>query len=302
MQPLNGAPRGGDETSLGIACAAGGFKGVFAHGVLSALEAAGIRAAAYAATSSSVFPSISAAIGQANEIALKYWRVALHTLEQPGSGMSESVLASIAASGHILRTYPFRPGIPRTIIATSAVITPEGAEATQGDGAKRLGRRLLIQAGRGDNNWAAQHLRPYLFDTAAADEQHRLTPENMDAVIYASTRMLHAWSIPAWVAGRPYIDGCYTCNCPALELAQLGYREIIAIATEPGPLYRDIFQSEAIPAAWNGVPIHIIRPQFDPATLGADYTDVTDEGLVAGYQHGLEVGRAFVERWKLHVG
>src|SRR5947209_17237817 len=120
-------------SNLAIASSAGGFKGVFVHGVLSALEAAGIHAGAYAATSSSVFPSISAAIGQANEIALKYWRVALHTLEQPGSGMSESVLASIAASAHILRSYPFRPGMPRSIIATSAVITPEGVELAQGD-------------------------------------------------------------------------------------------------------------------------------------------------------------------------
>jgi predicted acylesterase/phospholipase RssA len=283
---------------LAIASTAGGFKGVFAHGVLSALEAAGIRAGAYAAASASVFPSISAAIGQANEIALKYWRVALHTLEQPGNGMSESVLASIAASGHILRTYPFQPGMPRTIIATSAVITPEGAAMTQGEGARRLGRRLLIQAARADNSWAAQHLRAYLFDTAATGEQHRLTPQNMDAVIYASTRMLHGWTIPAWVAGRPYIDGCYTCNCPAIELAQLGYREIIAIATQPGPLYRDIFQSEIIPDSWKGVPIHIIRPQIDPATLGADFAGVTDEGLVRGYEHGLEIGRAFVEQWK----
>lgn len=88
----------------------------------------------------------------------------------------------------------------------------------------------------------------------------------MDEVIYASTRMLHAWNIPAWVADRPYIDGYYTCACPAIE--------------------------------WQGVPIHIIRPEIDPATTGADFTDVTGAGLVAGYQHGLEIGRKFVESWK----
>jgi predicted acylesterase/phospholipase RssA len=53
--------------SLVIASSAGGFKGVFVHGVLSALEAADIRADAYAAASSSVFPSISAAIGMAEK-------------------------------------------------------------------------------------------------------------------------------------------------------------------------------------------------------------------------------------------
>ena len=284
--------------TLAIASAAGGFKGVFAHGVLSAFEAAGIRAGAYAATSSTVFPAISAAIGQANEIALKYWRVALRTLEQPGKSMSDSVLETIAASGHILRAQPFLPGRPRIVIATSAVISEEGAEATQGDGARRLGRRLLLQAARGDRSWADQHLQAYLFDTAATDEQYRLTSANMDEVIYASTRMLHAWQIPAWVAGRPFIDGYYTCACPAIEMAERGYREIIAIANEPGILYHDIFQSEPIPDNWQGIPIHIIRPEIDPATLGAGFTDVTDEGLVAGYQHGLAIGQQFIAHWK----
>ena len=284
--------------TLAIASAAGGFKGVFAHGVLSALEAAGIRAGAYAATSSTVFPAISAAIGQANEIALKYWRVALQTLEQPGKSMSDSVLETIAASGHILRTQPFLPGMPRIVIATSAVLTEEGAQTTQGEGARRLGRRLLLQAARRDRSWADQHLQAYLFDTAADNEEHRLTSASMDEVIYASTRMLHAWNIPAEVAGRPYIDGYYTCACPAIEMVQRGYREIIAIANEPGVLYSDIFQSEPIPDNWQGIPIHIIRPEIDPATVGAGFTDVTDEGLVAGYEHGLEVGKKFVEYWR----
>ena len=283
---------------LAIASAAGGFKGVFVHGVLSALEAAGIRAAAYAAASSSVFPSLSAAVGLANEIGLKYWRVALHTLEQPGNGMSEAVLQSITGSAHILRTRPFEPGMPRSFIATSAVMTSEAAGLTQGDGARRLGRRLLLQAARGDRSWADQHLRAYLFDMAAPDEEHRLTAENIEEVIYASTRMLHAWTIPAWVAGRPYVDGYYTCACPAVEMAQYGYREVIAIATEPGVLYRDIFQSEPVPSMWEGVPIHIIRPEIDPAKMGADFTDITDEGLVAGYEHGMQIGRKFVEEWR----
>ena len=284
--------------SLAIASSAGGFKGVFVHGVLSALEAAGIRAAAYGAASSSVFPSLSAAVGQANEIGLKYWRVALHTLEEQGSGMSESVLQSIAASSHILRNAPFQAGMPRCIIATSAVITAEGAGQAQGDGARRLGRRLLLQAARGDRSWADQHLQAYLFDTAATDEERRLTTNNIEEVIYASTRMLHAWTIPAWVEGRPFIDGCYTCACPAVEMAQNGYHEVIAIATEPGILYRDIFQRDPIPSTWEGVPIRIIRPDTDPATMGADYTEVTAEGLVAGYEHGMEVGRKFLEEWR----
>jgi hypothetical protein len=31
--------------------------------------------------------------------------------------------------------------------------------------------------------------------------------------------------------------------------------------------------------------------------MGADYTDVTDEGLVAGYEHGMEKGREFLASW-----
>jgi hypothetical protein len=286
----------GEQTrqSLAIACSAGGFKGVFVHGVLSALEEAGIYADAYATASSSTFPAITAALRQANEIGLRYWRSALHTLQQPGNGMSEVVLQSIADSNHLLRDFLLRPDVARFFIATSAVITEEGAQQTQGGDARRSGRRLLIAAARGDNSWAAQHLRTHLFDTIAPDTTHRLTPENIDAVIYASTRMLHAWSIPATIDGQPYIDASYTCACPALEMAQAGYQTVIAIATEPGPLYRDIFRNEPIPDSWEDTTIHIIRPTIDPATLGAGFTDVTEQGLIAAYEHGKEQGRAFL--------
>lgn len=177
--------------SLAIACSVGGFKGVFVHGVLSAFESAGLSADVYAAASSSVFPAAGAAIRQANEIGLKYWRGALHTLQQPGNGMSEAVLQSIADSIHLVRDPLFQPGVPRFIIAASAVITPEAVEQAQSDGARRLGRRLLLLAARGDSSWSEQYLRTHLFDSAASDEDYRLTSENIAAVIYASTRMLH---------------------------------------------------------------------------------------------------------------
>jgi hypothetical protein len=280
--------------SLAIACAVGGFKGVFVHGVLSAFETANLRANVYAAASSSVFPAASAAIGQANEIGLKYWGGALHTLQQPGNGMSEAVLQSIADSIHLVRGRLFSPGVARFIIAASAVITGEGIEQAQGDGARRLGRRLLLLAARGDRSWADQHLRVHLFDSAAAAEGHRLSGDNIAAVIYASTRMLHAWTIAAWVDGKAYIDASYTCACPAIEMAQLGYNEVVAIGTEPGALYRDMFRREPIPERWEGASIHIIRPDVDLATMGADFTDVTEEGLLAVYEYGKEKGREFL--------
>src|SRR5690348_16323389 len=114
--------------SLAVATSAGGFKGLFVHGVLSALETAGIRAGAYAAASSSVFPSICAVIGQSNEVGLRYWRSSLQILKQPGNGMSEVVLQCISDSRHLLHDELFRPGMPRLFIATSAVKTAEAAE------------------------------------------------------------------------------------------------------------------------------------------------------------------------------
>lgn len=150
--------------SLAIACSAGGFKGVFVHGVLSSLETAGVHADAYAAASSSVFPSICAAIGQAGAVGLRYWHSALETLRLPGNGMSEVVLRSIDESGPALFNLLFQPGAPRFCIATSAVETREGAAQTQGDGARRLGRRLLIAAAKGDPSWTDEHLRLQLFD------------------------------------------------------------------------------------------------------------------------------------------
>jgi hypothetical protein len=279
---------------LAIACSVGGFKGVFVHGVLSALEAAGIRADAYGAGSSSIFPAACAVIGLANEIGLRYWRSAFHTLAQPGNGMSEVVLHSIAASRHFLHGPLFQPGSPRFIIATTAVITPEAAEMTQGDGARRLGRRLLIAASRKDRTWVDQHFRLYLFDSASSDDAHHLSSTNIDEVIYASTRMLHAWNIPAAIAGHPYVDASYTCTCPAVELAHLGYRDVIAIATEPGAVYHDIFQTELLPSTCNGTCIHIIQPDYNLAMMGTDFTTFTEEGMDIVYAYGQEKGREFL--------
>ena len=59
---------------------------------------------------------------------------------------------------------------------------------------------------------------------------------------------------------------------------------------EPGILYRDMFQLEEIPGNYQGVDIHIIRPDVDPQEFGVNFTDATPEGLSALYKHGEEVG------------
>ncbi|MBG1267086.1 hypothetical protein [Nostoc sp. WHI] len=78
-------------------------------------------------------------------------------------------------------------------------------------------------------------------------------------------------------------------------MVEAGYQEVIAIANEPGTLYRDMFQLEAIPETYKGVRIHIIRPDVDPKEYQVNFTDATEAGLVAVYQHGKEKGKEFVE-------
>ena len=146
---------------------------------------------------------------------------------------------------------------------------------------------------RGMVDGVDDHLTGNLFDTGSTDESLRLTSENFAEVAYASGRVLHAWDTPAYVAGRPYIDAFYTNACPALELAELGYQTIYALATEP-ILYRDIFQDEVMPKSRGGAAIQVITPDFDPAELGVKYTGATEQGLVRVFNHGLEKGKEFL--------
>jgi hypothetical protein len=276
---------------LAIACATGGFKGIFVHGVLSAFEEAGLRAAAYAAASSSVIPAAYAAIGQARDPGLAYWQKGWELLQQPGTGMSGMVLAGIALAEPAIREHLFARDKPRFLIVTNAVAEEATAE-TQGPPGRRRGRQLLLDAARGRRDWVDRYLTLHLFDTAATNPAFRLAAENFAEVAYASSRMLHAWDVPAAINGRPYVDAYYTCHCPAVEVAGLGFSRVVAIATEP-VLYRDIFQQEIVPESWQGVPIRVIRPDADPAALAVDYTTAAPDGMRTVFQHGWEKGLAF---------
>src|ERR1044072_264511 len=104
-------------TSLGIACASGTYKGVFAHGVLSAFEESGFRAHAYAGASSSTLSTASAAVAKAREIGVVCWREMLQSSQGSSCSMSQVVLQSIARYGSMLRELIRSAGIPRLIIA-----------------------------------------------------------------------------------------------------------------------------------------------------------------------------------------
>jgi hypothetical protein len=284
--------------SLAIATPVGSFKGAFAHGVLAALEEAGIVADAYAAASSSVIPTSWAAIGQASNLGVDYWLAGLSALQNPAQNMSKVVQRGIRVFSKQLRQHLYQPQTPTLYIATNAVIDSTAAAQTQTALAQDLGKRLLRASVQKDRSWVDANLRFTLFSTHHPESQHRITPNNFPAVAYASSRIMHAWEIPAWIDGQPYVDAAYTCLCPALAMVAAGYQETIAIANEPGTMYQDMFHIEPIPTHSRGVPIHIIRPDVHLKELGVDFTRATPAGLVAVYQHGQDKGLEFIRQWK----
>ena len=289
---MNAAPLD-KHSGIAIACSVGGFKSVFLHGVLAAFEEGGFRAAAYAAASSSVLPAAFAAVGKTRELGLKHWIDGLQIIEERGRGMSDLVLAGIEKAAPVVSELLFKDQSPRFLIAACAVDSG-GQEETQGKGARRLGRLLLLAAARGDRGWIDEHLTLRLFDSRSSGGSHLLTANNIREVAYASSRMLHAWDIPAWVGGRPYVDAFYRCACPVREAAELGFSKVIAISNEP-VLYSDIFQSEIIQPVYGGVPIEIIKPDIDPTEMGVNYTTATSESLAEVFRHGHEIGRIYFE-------
>jgi hypothetical protein len=270
----------------------------FAHGVLTALEEAGIVADAYAAASSSVIPASWAAIGQASNLGIDYWLAGLSALAQPQQNMSKIVQRGIRVFSRQLRQQLYQPYTPTLYIATNAVVDPIAAAHTQTHLAQDLGKRLLRASVQKDRSWVDANLRFTLFSTHYPESLLRITPNNFPAVAYASSRIMHAWDIPAWIDGKPYVDAAYTCLCPAMAMVAAGYQQTIAIANEPGIMYQDMFHIDPVPDYSRDVPIHIIRPDVHLKELGVDFTKATPAGLVAIYHHGRDKGAEFVRQWQ----
>ncbi|GAA3308503.1 hypothetical protein [Streptomyces cinereospinus] len=282
---------------LGIAVASGMLKGVYGHGVLSAFEERGLRADVYGTASSSGLSGGLAAIGRARAVGVDYWLGAASAAVD--KGMSTVALDSITEYGPTLREGLFRPGTPEFLLATSKVTDAAAAETTQGPGAKALGKQLLRNIFTGDRGWVEQNLAPAVFSTRAepGTGRPRLTPENHDAVAYASTRMLHAWAIPAEVDGEAYIDASYTCSCPAREVAARDVDVLIAIGSDPFPLFRDLYASEEIVdgSELDGARVLVVKPDADLKDLGVDYAVASAEGLTKAYGIGLADGHRFMD-------
>ena len=282
---------------LGIACSSGSFKGVFVHGVLSSFEKEGLEVYMYGGASSSVGPAAYAAVGRLDLLEGPcYWDRMYSRYQENGSDISKTILELIDEITPPLKHHLFEDSSARFGISVNEVITEEAAEVTQGAGARRLGKQLVLATRKHDNSWAKKHLKLRFFETGSENPQYKLTPHNMKEVLYATTRMLHAWKVPAWIDGKPYVDASYTCMCPALELVRRGCEQIIAITPEHGNLYRDFFQTEPMPASYHGVPIHVVQPDSDLAELDVNYMSITSEGLSRVFQLGEEAGSGFLTR------
>lgn len=285
--------------SLVIVGSSGGMKGIFVQGVFNAFEEAGLRADAYAGVSASTLPAISAAAKLCDFVGIHYWQRVLTLLHQPENDLSNvmrTVTREWESPDEPFVRELFKPNTPRLFLPANFVKNLDAAMQTQHAGARRLGRKLLVSAAKHDRTWVDENLELHVYDTQAGEDGFRLIPENLADVSYASTRMIH-WQVPAWIEGQPYVDASYTCACPVAEMVDYGYTQVIAISTEIGPLYRDIFTDQIVAESIDGVSIHVVRPDFDLATIGVDFTDCTADGLFAAFEHGQEKGRAFLAEW-----
>jgi len=284
---------------IGIACASGSLKGVFVHGVLAAFENFDFMGDFYAASSSAAIPTAFAAIHKLSILkGTEYWRQATERTAEANIDISSAIKAGIKAVFPLLKEDLFANEASRFAVAASAVLSAEAAALTQGEGARRLGQKLVLSIRKKDNSWAKSNLACRLFDTMAAEHEHGLTPANLADALYATTRMLHAWKDAAWINGEPYVDASYTCMCPAVELVQMGMEVVISISPECGTLYRDFFQSEILPSEFDNTKIHFLQPERNLAEIGVDYLKVTEEGLAVAYEMGKKQGSKFIESFK----
>jgi predicted patatin/cPLA2 family phospholipase len=272
---------------IAITTSSGGFKGVFIHGVLSLFEKENFLAEAYASCSSSALVAASAVIKKISTISISIWNEANEITKIEGNSMSNAQLVGIKKLLPALETDLFNSS-RRFLVSTSFVKTKEAAVETQSEKSRRLGQKLLIEAARNITTWRDNNLEHHLFDTFKDNRTRQITRENLKDVLYATTRMMHAWHIPANINGEPYIDGSYTSICPVIPTAELGYKRIICITTEHDKTKFDLFSDKYIPERIDNTEITFIKPDYNLADIGVDFTKASVTGLEKAFQHGVE--------------
>lgn len=281
---------------VAVCCMSGGYKNVFTHGVLKAFEDSGIRAKAYAACSSSVLIAAFAAFNKISALDLTLWSDG-YMISQKEGNQSEAMLESIQKLSQDIKNNLWEANAARLLVATSHVKTEEAALITQSTGAKRLGQMLLINALRHKSEWKDQNLELAVFDTHSDDKKKLLTKENFEDVAYATTRMLHAWNIPAQINNQAYVDGSYTSLCPVSSLSELGYKRIVCISTEKGGVAFDLFSEEMIPDKMGDSTIDFIKPDCELKEMGVDFYTISGDGLEEVYKHGYAKGLDYIKSY-----
>jgi predicted acylesterase/phospholipase RssA len=281
-----------NSKNTAIACMSGGYKTVFTHGVLTAFENKAFFVDAYAGCSSSALVSAYASIEKISSLDISSWLEGLRISKEEGNSQSNAIMHSIDVLLPILEKGFKGKTLHRLLIAASFVKTAEASEITQSEQAKRWGQKLLLEASRNIATWRDENLELHIFDSQAADKNRLLTYDNFREVSYASTRMLHAWHMPAFIDGAPYVDGSYTCLYPVVPLVNLGYEKIICILTEADSKKNDMFSSEDFNPQLYEATIDFIKPDINLKNIGVDYYSATEnslkEAFIMGYKKGID--------------
>lgn len=282
---------------ISICCTSGGYKNVFAQGVLKAFKDRSFRAEAYASCSSSSLIAAYAAMDKIDDLDTSLWEEGYEISQKEGN-QSQAMLHSILQLSSEIKKNLWLSKSSRLLISTSRVLTEEAMMLTQTEKAKRMGQKLLIDALRHRTEWRDQHLKLDLFDTANDPSTVAMTEQNLDEVLYATTRMLHAWDIPANIEGVPYLDGSYTASCLIGPMIDLGYKDIIYINTEHDKIMLDLFTAvNDFQPEPGDVKIRTIQPDVNLAEMGVDFYSIKGDGLADVFRHGYEKGIQFLDTY-----
>lgn len=275
--------------------ASGSFKGIFVQGVLNAFEEKAFFAETYVSASSSTIPIALASMKSIKSLdSLEYWIKMYSEYRSNGFDIAKAILQGIDdLSPQMIEIFNTETEL---LIGLSEVMTKEAAELTQSDKARQLGKELLIATRNRDSSWAKQHLKQIFASTKAKDQDIPITKSNFKSVLYATTRMMHAWKYPALVDSRPMIDASYTCSCAAIEMLEKGFDQVIAIVPEIGKVSHDFFNSYYLNDHPKADQIVFIQPSVELKTLGLDYLKVKDGAFEKGFEIGYKSGLKFLNQ------
>lgn len=280
--------------NIAICCMSGGYKSVFTHGVLTAFEENNLAANVYTSCSSSTLITAFAAFKEIGKLDLTLWESGYKISQDDNGDQSQAMLQSIQRLSPEIMNNLWKPTSSRLLITTSHVKTDSAVAVTQSDTAKRFGQMLLLNALRHKSEWKDENLELVLFDTHLHPRTKQLTKDNFNDVAYATTRMLHAWKIPAFIDNQAYIDGSYTSYWPIDFLVKLKPERIVCICTEREKQFFNIFGNEEVPSQIDGICIDFIKPDFNLKDIGLDFYTISDDGLKNGYKHGYEKGLSYI--------